>query len=281
MKRRFALLLAVVPFAALALAGQGAAAPAGSSDLAIVNADSPDPVAVGSPLAYAIQVSSKGPASASGVVVTDSLPKGADFVSAVPSAGTCRAKGKTVTCELGSVSAPAGVDYGAPPTVTVTVIPRRVGTISSTASVKGNQKDPVGSNNSATATTLVVGAATCRGVPATVVGTPGADTLTGTSEPDVIAALGGDDIVISSEGRDLVCAGGGADLVAAGSAADRVFGGAGRDRLLGRGGPDVLKAGAGNDVLRGNRGADRLRGQAGRDRCRGGAGRDSIRGCEL
>jgi uncharacterized repeat protein (TIGR01451 family) len=285
MRKRFAghaWLLAAVPLAAFAFADPGSAAPAGSADLKITKADSPDPVGVGSVLTYSIRVENLGPNGATGVTVTDQLPKGVDFVSATAGPGQCTSKGTKVTCELGIVGG-GGIPYlqAEQPTVTISVIPRQLGTITNTASVKGDQKDPVASNNKATATTRVVGpTATCRGVPVTIAGTPGNDTIVGTGGNDVIAGLGGDDTIVSLAGRDLVCAGAGNDYVGAGSAADRVFGGSGRDRLLGRGGPDVLKGNAGDDVLKGNRGADRLRGGSGFDRCRGGAGADSIRGCE-
>lgn len=272
-------LLAIVPVAVvLTVAAVGSAALPGSTDLRIAKTDSPDPVNVGSTLTYTIQVQNLGPDAATGVTVTDQLPKSVDFLSA--SGGKCTHKGKKVSCDLGGIGVP-GVDYSGSSTITLSVIPRRVGTITNTASVKGDQQDPVAANNSATATTRVLGpAATCRGVPATTVGTAGDDTIAGTGNRDVIATFGGNDTIASLAGRDLVCAGKGNDYVGAGSAADRVFGGAGRDRLLGRGGPDALRGNAGNDVLKGNRGADRLRGGSGFDRCRGGAGADSIRGCE-
>jgi uncharacterized repeat protein (TIGR01451 family) len=273
-------LLAAVALVALGFVGVGTAAAPGSTDLRITKADSPDPVNVGSILTYTIQVQNLGPDPATGVTVTDQLPKSVDFVSATSTSGQCAPKGRKVTCDLGGLPGPTA-NYGNPPTVTLSVIPRKVGTISNTASVKGDQKDPVASNNRATATTRVIGpGASCRGVPATVTGTAGNDTITGTGGRDVIATFGGNDTIASLAGRDLVCAGRGNDYVGAGSAADRVFGGAGKDRLLGRGGPDALKGNAGSDVLKGNRGADRLRGGSGVDRCRAGAGADSIRGCE-
>jgi len=274
-------LLATAAGLVLALAGVGTAAKAGSSDLAITNVDSPDPVTAGTTLTYTIHVQNLGPDTATGVTVTDQLPKGVDFVSANATAGKCTRKGGKVSCDLGQVGAPA-VDYSVPPTVTLSVIPRKIGTIKSTASVKGEQKDPVGPNNKATATTTVVGPApTCRGVAISIVGTAGNDVIAGTPGRDVIATFQGDDTVVSLAGRDLVCAGSGADFVGAGAAADRVFGGSGKDRLLGRGGPDALRGGPGSDVLKGHRGADSLRGGPGLDLCRGGAGADSIRGCEL
>jgi len=278
--RRSGFAMAVVLALTLAGAAAGMAAKAGSADLAITKVDSPDPVSVGSALTYTIGVQNLGPDTATGVTVTDQLPKGVDFVSATVGAGKCAHKGKKITCAFGQLGAPA-INYAPPPTVTVSVVPRKTGVITNTASIKGEQKDPIASNNKATATTSVIGPPpTCRGVVASKTGTTGNDVIVGTPGRDVIVAFQGDDTIISLAGRDLICAGSGADFVGAGAAADRVFGGAGKDRLLGRGGPDVLKGGPGGDVLKGNRGADRLRGGPDVDRCRGGAGVDSVRGCE-
>jgi uncharacterized repeat protein (TIGR01451 family) len=278
-RRRYLAWFAAVPLAALVFASAGSAA-TGLADLRIAKADSPDPVVAGSVLTYAIEVDNLGPNAAAGVTVTDQLPKNVDLVSATASGGQCALKGRKVTCSLGTIPVFAGT-YVTGRTVSISVIPRKVGTIVNTANVKGGQKDPVGSNNKATATTLVTGPAkACRGLPVTILGTRGNDVLVGSGGPDVIASFGGDDTIFAFGGRDLICAGGGRDYVGAGTAADRVFGGSGGDRLLGRGGPDLLRGNAGNDVLKGNRGADRLRGGSGSDRCEGGSGGDSVRGCE-
>lgn len=267
-------------FAVFVFSGIGSAAQPGTANLKITKSDNPDPVRIGQNLTYTIGVENLGPAPATGVTVTDNLPKHVDLVSASGPSGSCAVQAGKVTCAVGSLN-PVGVNYGgAPETVTVVVVPRSTGTISNTATVKGDQKDPVNANNKATATTRVLAAPSCRGVTATVVGTNGDDELLGTPGPDVIVAFGGNDRIVSEAGRDLICAGSGHDYVGAGTAADKVFGGAGRDRLLGRGGPDLLKGSAGNDVLNGGRGSDRLRGGRGFDVCRGGPGRDSIRGCE-
>jgi uncharacterized repeat protein (TIGR01451 family) len=266
--------------AAFVFASVGSAAQPGSANLRITKTDSPDPVRVGANLAYTIGVENLGPDPATGVTVTDNLPRGVDLVSATGPAGNCAAQGDKITCAIGSLN-PTGINYGGvPATVTIVVVPRRTGTIRNTATVKGDQKDPANGNNKATATTRVLAAPLCRGVTATVSGTVGNDVLVGTGGPDVIVALGGNDRIVTGPGRDLVCAGGGADYVGSGSAADRVFAGAGPDRLLGRGGPDLLKGSAGNDVLKGGSDTDRLRGGRGFDRCLGGAGLDSARGCE-
>lgn len=280
-QKLFLVLLGTAAIAVLALNGPGAglAAP-GSADLRIANTDAPDPVAAGATLTYSIEVDNRGPNAATGVTVTDQIPQGVDFVSATVPGGQCTNQGRKVTCTLGEVPVATGA-YATARTVMVSVIPRRVGTITNTATVKGAEKDPDKGNNKATATTRVVGpGASCRGVPATLVGTRGDDVLVGSAAPDVIVAFAGNDTVFAFSGRDLICAGSGRDHVGGGTAADRVFGGAGGDRLLGRGGPDLLRGGPGPDLLRGNRGSDRLRGGSGSDRCNGGPGRNSVRGCE-
>ncbi|HEX5928297.1 MAG TPA: hypothetical protein VFY48_02800 [Solirubrobacterales bacterium] len=273
--------LGALGIAALVFAGPGVSAVApGSADLRIAKIDSPDPVTAGSTLTYSLEVENLGPNAATGVTVVDQLPQGVDLVSAAVPGGQCSTKGRKVTCSLGDVPVANGA-YATARTVSVVVVPRRVGTIVNTASVKGAEKDPVKANDKATATTRVVGPArTCRGVPATVAGTRGDDVLVGSGGPDVIVSFGGNDTIYAFGGRDLVCAGSGGDRIGGGTAFDRLFGGAGGDRLLGRGGPDLLKGGPGRDLLRGNRGTDRLRGGPGSDRCQGGPGRDSLRGCE-
>lgn len=278
--RRLLPAAAAAALAVLAPAGAGGVGAAGTADLRIAKTDDPDPVAAAAPLTYSIEVDNLGPDLATGVTVTDRLPRFVDLVSATVAGGQCSTQGRKVTCTLGEVPVVSGA-YATARTVIVTVIPRRVGSISNTVSVKGAERDPVKTNNTATATTRVVGpGATCRGLPATLVGTRGDDVLVGSAAPDVIVAFSGNDSVFAFSGRDLVCAGSGRDHVGGGTAADRVFGGPGGDRLLGRGGPDLLRGGAGSDLLRGNRGSDSLRGGSGTDGCDGGPGRDSSRGCE-
>lgn len=279
-------------FALLALLGgasQGAPAPpapAAAADLSLTKTDSPDPVATGAPLAYSIQVANAGPDAATNVVVTDNLPKGVGFVSAESTQGSCATTGKNaqkVTCTLGTLASSAGPQYNATPaTVTIRVLaPQKAGTISNTASVTGSPKDPNAKNNSATATTQVIKAPvpTCGGLPATIVGTPGADVMTGSAGDDVILAGAGGDRIFSFGGKDVICAGAGADLVKSGARSDKVLAGPGADRIFGGGGGDALRGGRGPDRIRGGRGADLLAGGPGRDRCFGGPGRDLLRSC--
>ena len=96
-------------------------------------------------------------------------------------------------------------------------------------------------------------AATCKGKPATIVGTDGNDVRKGTTGQDVIVGLGGNDRLSGLGGNDLIC------------------GGSGNDNLSG---------GKGNDKLYGQKGKDKLRGKAGKDLCVGGPGKDTAKGCE-
>jgi uncharacterized repeat protein (TIGR01451 family) len=118
------------------------------SDLAITKADSPDPVTVGQTLTYTLTATNNGPANATGVTVTDTMPSGVTFVSATASQGTCSGT-STVTCTLGNLN------NGGSATVTIQVTPTAAGELSNTASIQGSQADPNQNNNSDTETTTV------------------------------------------------------------------------------------------------------------------------------
>ncbi len=113
---------------------------------------------------------------------------------------------------------------------------------------------------------------TCKGEPATIVGTGGVDKLSGTPSADVIAALGGNDKASGLAGNDLICGGAGKD---------NVKGGSGKDTLLGQKGKDTLKGGSGKDTLLGQKGKDTLKGGGGKDTCTGGKGNDTASACEI
>ena len=239
---------------------------AATTDLAISKTDSPDPVVEGALLTYTIEASNQGPGGATGVVVTDELSSQVTFVSATASQGSCDRQGKTVTCEIGNLANAEAAS------VTITVRPKKDGTISNTATVAAGtgDTDPNPANNTATTTTTVTaagggggggGGASCAGHAATQAGTAGADVLVGTAKRDVIAGRGGNDRIRGLSGKDIVCGGGGSD---------KIKGGAGNDRL---------KGGRGRDTLRGGGGDDKLSGGGGRDRCFGGGGADTERSC--
>ena len=135
----------VFAFALISAASMGVARAQADADLSVTKADSADPVALGDNLTYTITVTNNGPALATGVTLTDTLPPGVTFVSATPSCGELLG---TVTCNLGSIATSTPI--------TIVVTPTATGTISNFVSVSGNETDPNTANNTATETTLVV-----------------------------------------------------------------------------------------------------------------------------
>ncbi|MEE4161010.1 MAG: choice-of-anchor Q domain-containing protein [Woeseiaceae bacterium] len=123
------------------------------ADVAVTKADAPDPVISGGPqLSYSIAVTNNGPAGASGVVLTDTLPTGVDFVSANATTGTCAHDTGVVTCNIGALANGAASD------VTIAVSPQVVEAatdITNTATVTATEEDPTPGNNTATTTTTV------------------------------------------------------------------------------------------------------------------------------
>lgn len=271
------LLIAIALLVLMALAPAGASA---AAELSITKTDSADPINVGDEMVYTLAIGNAGPDSVSGVTVEDELPNRFDFVAVSTSQGACDRKGKTVTCEIGSLAA------GSTATVSIRVRAKRDGQITNTATANGVDGSDYGlASASDSETTTVLAAAqppadiNCAGKKATIVGSSGADTLIGTRGRDVIVALGGKDVIRSRGGKDIICSNGGDDLLKGGGDDDVLRAAGGNDSLVGGGGDDLLKAGGGDDLLKGGRGNDALRGGPGSDRCRGGAGKDSKRSC--
>jgi uncharacterized repeat protein (TIGR01451 family) len=119
-----------------------------SADLSLTKTGSPNPATVGTTLSYRITVTNNGPAAATNVNVTDTLPPGVTFVSSSTTQGTCNGT-TTVNCNLGTLS------NGANAVVTINVTPTVAGQLTNTASATGAEADSDASNNSATANTVV------------------------------------------------------------------------------------------------------------------------------
>ena len=119
------------------------------ADLTIYQS-APYDVATGADFSYLIELSNGGPATATGVTVTDTLPSGVTFGSAAPTQGTCGVSGGVVTCDLGSVSTDTF------PTVTLNVTaPSTTGDITNSATAQGAEFDPNTADNAADWTTTV------------------------------------------------------------------------------------------------------------------------------
>jgi uncharacterized repeat protein (TIGR01451 family) len=112
--------------------------------------DSPDPVAATSNLTYTIVVTNAGPSAAADVDLSDALPAGATFVSALPSQGSCSLNAGVVSCDLGSLANNATV------TVQLRLRPGASGPLTNSVSVANPDFDPVAGNNTASITTTVL-----------------------------------------------------------------------------------------------------------------------------
>jgi uncharacterized repeat protein (TIGR01451 family) len=122
-----------------------------SADLAVIKAG-PATGHVGQQMTYTITVKNNGPSAASGVTLTDKLPKNAGFGSVRSTQGTCSPKPQqqTVTCTIGSMAS------GATVTVTVIIKPTTKGNFTDIASVASTSpSDPVSGNNTSSVTTRV------------------------------------------------------------------------------------------------------------------------------
>ncbi|HSE17428.1 MAG TPA: PQQ-dependent sugar dehydrogenase [Pyrinomonadaceae bacterium] len=123
-----------------------------SAELSVTKTASPNPGQVGVPLSYRITAANNGPAVATNVRISDTLPPGATFVSATATQGNCNGTA-FVNCNLGSLS------VGGTAIVTIVVTPASAGPISNTVSVVGDETDSNLSNNTVTNTTLIQPAA--------------------------------------------------------------------------------------------------------------------------
>jgi uncharacterized repeat protein (TIGR01451 family) len=158
-----------------------------SVDLSIAKSVSPNPGQVGQNLSYRVTVTNNGPATASNVTVTDTLPAGVTLVSASSASGVC--SGSTlVTCSLGSLPV-AGEAI-----VNIVVIPGAVGQVPNSATVSSSESDYDGSNNTASITTQVQPAAAAPSMvdPNLTVGT----VVSGLDQPVSLAFLGVNDFLV-------------------------------------------------------------------------------------
>ncbi|KPF43260.1 hypothetical protein D621_20060 [beta proteobacterium AAP51] len=133
--------------------------------------DTPDPVPAGGIYEYGIRVDNNGVDAATNTRLTVTVPAGAAFVSAAPTAANCApTSANTVVCELGTLN-------GGSNSLDITLRWRALGpgpaTVSATASLTAtNDSNPA--NNTQNQTTSVVSGANLAlskvGAPATVVG---------------------------------------------------------------------------------------------------------------
>ncbi|MDQ2629658.1 MAG: DUF11 domain-containing protein, partial [Actinomycetota bacterium] len=100
---------------------------------------------LGDTVSYEIVVANRGPATATGVKIVDTLPASLEYVAAKLPGGKCAVKGSVVTCQLPSLA------KGAEARATVTARVMQTGTIRNTATVSAAVADADPNNNSSTA----------------------------------------------------------------------------------------------------------------------------------
>lgn len=120
-----------------------------SADISVTKAGSPNPATVNEELTYTVTVSNSGPDVAANVVLTDTLPTGAIFVSANPEQGTCDHVAGVVTCSLDNIAGGSDV------VTTIIVIPTIPGVASNNVTVVSDVDDPDPGDNSDTEDTDV------------------------------------------------------------------------------------------------------------------------------
>jgi uncharacterized repeat protein (TIGR01451 family) len=120
------------------------------ADLSVDKSDSADPVDAGAAFSYTLSTSNAGPAVATSVVLTDTLPAGVGFVSASGAGWSCGESLGVVTCTRPSY--PVGT---APAVIISVTAPSEGGVITNTASIASNASDPVPGNDSDSEMTTV------------------------------------------------------------------------------------------------------------------------------
>src|SRR6266508_221066 len=243
------------------------------ANLLVLKSDSPDPVAVGGNITYALTVRNDGPLAATSVTLSDVIPVNTTFVSVAPAAGwSCSSLvlGGTGTqsCTIAALAPLGSASF----TLVVKVNPGTPGgtVITNTATVSSATTDPNSANNTATTTTVVgIAAALCARAGAitgtnqseTLNGTPGDDIICGGNGRDTINGRGGNDVIFGQNGKDVLNGDEGNDSIVGGNGKDRITGGPGLDALRGGNGPDVLDAqdGAPGDSIDGGLGKDTCR----------------------
>lgn len=121
-----------------------------TSDLAVgMDDNTPDPVTAGQTLTYSVTVTNLGPQPAIGAGLLVELDSLVVVTSTGVSQGSCQQAGNSIICDVGTVT------VGAVVTLTIQASPSDTGTLNSSASVTTSSTDPVSSNNSATAQTMV------------------------------------------------------------------------------------------------------------------------------
>lgn len=231
---------------------RGQARPIGSAcDLgaAEVGADREASVAVsnsnpspGSDIVVTASVRNKGLDISTGTQVVVTTAGASQILSATAPGGGCSIAGDSATCAAGAVVS------GGTSQVVLSVRMPSSGTVNVTATVNGDQPDPVGTNNAASASASTGGVDASGVCSAVRNGTKKANVLRGTGASDRINGKGGNDRINGKGGIDCLDGGPGKDRITGGAGRDRITAGAGNDRVFVKdGATDRVNCGKGRD----------------------------------
>ncbi len=131
-------------------------ATAGQADLAVTKVGTPNPVLPGNNISYTIKVTNNGPAAATSVQLTDTLPANTTFVSDAPIPGgwTCPAPvGGVLTCTNPSMVLNASSTFSLVLKVAPATVPGT--TITNSVTISAATSDPFLGNNTASTSSVV------------------------------------------------------------------------------------------------------------------------------
>jgi uncharacterized repeat protein (TIGR01451 family) len=115
-----------------------------TSDLLVTIVNTPNPVTIGSNVTSIITVKNLGADAAPSAMLTNTLPVGANLISAVTTQGTLATNANVITASIGTLASNATA------IVTLVFTPSAVGGISVTATAGSASPDPNSANNSVT-----------------------------------------------------------------------------------------------------------------------------------
>lgn len=132
-------------------------ATAGQADLSVTNSASPNPVNAGQNITYSQTVTNAGPAAASTITLSETVPANTTFVSLTGPAGWTCTSSVPYTCTIPTLAVNATANFTFVVKVNTNVASGS--TISDTATVGATTTDPNNLNNNASANVQVAGSA--------------------------------------------------------------------------------------------------------------------------